>query len=100
MSVAGTWDIRIRTPLGEQTGKLTVTPDSSGGFTGRVHGGPGSMDIAGRVEGHRLVWQMTVDKPMTMNLDCHATIEGDTLTGGLKAGIFGTMPVTGSRALD
>jgi hypothetical protein len=98
VSVAGTWDITIRTPLGEQKGKLTVTPDGAGGFTGRVWGGPGEMAIAGNVDGDRLTWRMTMDKPMPMKLDCHALVEGDTLTGGLKAGIFGTMPVTGTRS--
>ena len=36
--------------------------------------------------------------PMPMMLECDATIDGDTLTGGVKAGMFGTSPMTGTRA--
>ena len=38
---------------------------------------------------------MTV--PMPMTLDCKATVEGDTLTGTVGAGAFGSFPLTGTR---
>jgi hypothetical protein len=38
---------------------------------------------------------MTV--PMPMTLDCEATIDGDTLTGTVGAGAFGSFPMSGTR---
>jgi hypothetical protein len=39
--------------------------------------------------------KMTV--PMPMTLEGEATVDGDTITGGVKAGAFGTFPMTGTR---
>ena len=38
---------------------------------------------------------MTV--PMPMTLEGEATIDGDALTGSVKAGAFGTFPMSGTR---
>lgn len=98
MSAAGNWDIRIKTPIGDQAARVTVAPDHVGGFTGTVSGDPGSLDIAGKIDGNRLTWQMKTTKPMPLDLDCEAEVTGDTLAGSVKAGMFGTMPLTGTRA--
>jgi len=98
MSVFGAWDIRISTPLGEQVGKLDIAPAGQDGFTGRVHGGPGEMAIAGQVECDRLIWRMSLPKPVAMDLDCEARADGDRLAGTLKAGFFGGFKLTGTRA--
>jgi hypothetical protein len=98
MSVAGTWDISIKTPIGDQKARVVVAPDHLGGFTGTVSGDPGSLDIVGKIEGDRLNWKMKTTKPMPLDLDCQAQVSGDALTGSVKAGIFGTMPLTGTRA--
>lgn len=97
MSVAGTWDIRIKTPIGDQTARVTVQPDHVGGFNGQVTGGPGSLDITGKIAGNRLTWKMKTTKPMPLDLDCQADVDGDALNGTVKAGIFGSMPLTGTR---
>lgn len=97
MSVAGTWDIRIKTPIGDQKAQVTVVPDHMGGFTGQVSGDPGALDITGKIQGERLTWKMKTKKPMPLDLDCHADVSGDTMTGGVKAGFFGTMGLTGTR---
>ena len=38
---------------------------------------------------------MTV--PMPMTLDCEATVNGDTLSGTVGAGAFGSFPLSGTR---
>lgn len=98
MNVAGTWDIRIKTPIGDQTARVTVVPDHIGGFTGQVSGQPGTLDITGKIDGDRLTWKMKTTKPMPLDLDCEAIAEGDTLSGTVKAGIFGKMALSGNRA--
>jgi hypothetical protein len=99
MSVAGTYDVVIKTPMGDQKGKLTVNP-SGDGFTGSVTSDMmGSMEIAGgKVSGNTITWSMDMKVPMPMTLEGEATVEGDTLTGAVKAGAFGSMALSGTRA--
>lgn len=98
MSVAGSYNCVTKTPMGDQTSTFTVTPDGDS-FTGNNIGQMGSMDVeAGKVEGNTLIWQMKMTTPMPITLDCKATIDGDTLTGTVTAGMFGTFPMEGTRA--
>ena len=65
----------------------------------RHSGGIGSRTIEdGVIDGDTLLWSMGISKPMPLSLTCRATIEGDALSGKVKAGIFGSFPISGSRA--
>ena len=97
MSVSGTYDVSIKTPMGDQQGKFTVNV-SGDTFTGDVSGPMGQMQVQdGKVEGNKLTWKMDMKVPMPMTLTCTATVDGDTLTGTINAGAFGSMPMTGTR---
>ena len=97
MSVAGTFEVSVKTPMGDQGGTFTVVVDGDS-FSGSLNGGMGSMDVAGgTVSGSTLSWKMDMKVPMPMTLDCTATVDGDTMTGDVKAGVFGSMPLTGKR---
>ncbi len=99
MSVAGTYDVTIKTPMGDQKGKLSVEV-SGDSFTGKVTSDMmGSMDIAGgKVAGNTLTWTMDMKVPMPMTLEGEATVDGDAITGAVKAGAFGSMALSGTRA--
>ncbi|SFG34743.1 hypothetical protein SAMN05518801_11834 [Novosphingobium sp. CF614] len=98
MSPGGTYDCVTKTPLGNQAGVLTVVPGEAGGFTGNIAGDLGSMEVIdGRISGNRLTWRMKMTMPMPMDLECTATVEGDAITGTVKAGMFGTMELKGTR---
>lgn len=98
MSVAGTWNTVVKSPMGDQSGTLTVMVDGDS-FTGQMAGGMGTMDIEeGKVAGSTLTWKMNMTVPMPMTLDCEATVDGDTITGAVNAGAFGAMPLSGTRA--
>ena len=98
MSVAGTYHVNVKTPMGDQGGTFTVVVDGDA-FTGSLAGGMGAMDVNnGKVDGNTLTWSMDMKVPMPMTLDCTATVDGDTITGDVKAGAFGSMPLSGSRA--
>ncbi|MDE2561473.1 MAG: hypothetical protein KGL48_04425 [Sphingomonadales bacterium] len=98
MSVSGTYDCVTKTPMGDQSSKFTVNADG-GSFTGQQAGQMGSMDVIdGKVDGNKLTWKMNMTVPMPMTLDCEATVDGDTITGTVKAGAFGAFPMTGTRA--
>ena len=98
MSVAGTYDVTTRTPMGDQKGTFTVVVDGSS-FTGTVTNPMGTMEVTdGKVNGNTLTWKMDMKVPMPMTLDCEATIDGDALTGKVIAGAFGSMALSGTRA--
>lgn len=98
MSVAGTYTCVTKTPMGEQQSTFTVNVDGDS-FTGQNVGAMGTMDVIdGKVSGNRLTWKMEMKVPMPMTLDCEATVDGDALTGSVKAGAFGSMAMSGTRA--
>ncbi|GHH16380.1 hypothetical protein E2E30_14060 [Sphingomonas sp. AAP5] len=97
-AVDGTWDTIVKSPLGDQKAVLTVKTDGTS-WTGSQNGAMGSVEITdGTVEGDTISWKMSIVVPMPMTLDCKATAEGDTLTGTVGAGAFGSFPMTGTRA--
>ena len=99
MSVAGTYDTVVKSPMGEQKGTFAVVPGDDGNtFTGSMAGGMGSMDVKdGKIDGDTLTWAMDMTVPMPMTLNCTANVNGDQLTGTVNAGAFGDMPLTGQR---
>ena len=97
MSVAGTYECITKTPMGDQKSDVTIVVDGDT-FTGTNVGAMGSMDLEnGKVDGNKLTWSMKMTVPMPMTLEGEATVDGDTLTGGVKAGAFGTFAMTGTR---
>ncbi|WP_188056159.1 MULTISPECIES: hypothetical protein [unclassified Sphingosinithalassobacter] len=96
-NVDGTWETVTKSPMGDQ--KATLTVNSSGDtFTGTFSGGMGTTDIKdGTVAGDTIKFKVDVTVPMPMTLDCEATVDGDTLSGTVKAGAFGSFPLTGVR---
>lgn len=95
--VDGSYDCVTKSPMGDQKSVFTVKSDGAS-FTGQNAGAMGSLDVEnGKVDGNKLTWTMNMKVPMPMTLDCDATIDGDTLTGTIKAGAFGSMAMTGTR---
>ena len=97
MSLAGTYECITKTPMGDQKSDVTISVDGDT-FTGSNVGAMGSMDLEdGKVDGNKLTWSMKMTVPMPMTLEGEAIIDGDALTGTVKAGAFGTFPMTGTR---
>ena len=96
-SVDGNYECVTKSPMGDQKSVFTVKSDGDS-FTGQNAGAMGALDVEnGKVDGNKLTWTMNMKVPMPMTLDCKATIDGDTLTGTIKAGAFGSMAMTGTR---
>jgi len=94
--VDGSWDCTVKSPLGDQ--KMTVTVKTEGStWSGKVSGAMGSSDVSGEVSGNTITWKQQMTVPMPMTLDCEATADGDTLTGTVAAGAFGSFPLNGKR---
>lgn len=97
MSVAGTYECVTKTPMGDQKSDLTINVDGDT-FTGTNAGAQGTLELEnGKVDGNKLTWTMKMTVPMPMTLEGEATVDGDTITGGVKAGAFGTFPLNGTR---
>jgi hypothetical protein len=98
MSVAGTYNVVTKTPMGDQNGTFTVSVDGDS-FTGSVNGPMGNMEVSdGKVSGNTLNWKMDMKVPMPMSLTCTATVDGDAITGEIDTGAFGKMAMNGTRA--
>ncbi len=98
-NVAGAWNTVVKSPLGEQQSVLTVNDNGDGTWSGTNSGAMGSLTCDnGKIDGNTLTWTMDMKVPMPMMLECDATVDGDTITGGVKAGMFGTSPLSGTRA--
>ncbi|MFD9324948.1 hypothetical protein [Streptomyces sp. NPDC060065] len=97
MSVEGTWDLSVSTPIGKI--KAVVELRRQGGvLTGTAHGAGEEVplgDVA--LDGDRLTWTQAITKPLRLNLAFAVTVEGDTLTGTSKAGRLPASKVTGRR---
>ena len=97
MSVDGSYDCITKSPMGDQKSVFTVTSDGDS-FSGQNAGAMGALDVEnGKVDGNKLTWTMNMKVPMPMTLECEAMIDGDTLTGTIKAGAFGSMARPGTR---
>jgi hypothetical protein len=97
MSVAGSYDCLLKTPMGDQKSIMTVTVDGDS-WTGSNVGAQGSLECKdGKVDGNTITWNMDLTVPMPMKLEGTATVDGDAITGSVKAGMFGSFPLTGTR---
>jgi hypothetical protein len=95
--VDGAYDCVTKTPMGDQPSVFTVV-SSGNAFHGTNAGPLGSLDVKdGQVDGNRLTWKMEMTVPMPMVLDAEAIVEGDTLTGTIQLGAFGSAAMTGTR---
>ena len=83
--------------MGDQKSDVTIVVDGDT-FTGTNIGAMGSMELEnGKVDGNTLTWSMKMTVPMPMTLEGTATVDGDSLTGSVKAGAFGSFPMSGTR---
>jgi hypothetical protein len=97
MSVAGSYECVVKSPMGDQKSVMTVNVDGDS-WSGTNAGAQGSLDCYdGKVDGNTLTWKMDMKVPMPMLLEGTATVDGDTISGSIKAGMFGSMALSGTR---
>ena len=98
MAVDGKWEITINSPLGAQKAILDLAT-SGDTLTGTQAAAQGSGPLEnGKVDGNNLAWSAKISSPMPMTLDFTGTVDGDKLSGSVKAGSFGSFPFTGNRS--
>jgi hypothetical protein len=98
MSVDGSWNITLKTPMGAQSATLVLTTDG-GTLSGQMQSPLGNIDLTdGTVDGGSLTWKAAMTSPMPMTLEFTATVDGDAIAGEAKLGAMGSAPFEGTRA--
>ncbi|MFD4632349.1 hypothetical protein ACFVYR_30630 [Streptomyces sp. NPDC058284] len=97
MSVEGTWNLSIPTPIGKIKAVVELR-EQDGILTGTAHGAGEDVPLSDiTLDGDRLTWKQAITKPMRLNLAFDVAVDGDTLQGTSKAGRLPSTKVTGER---
>ena len=97
MAIDGKWEITINSPMGAQKAQLDVK-EEGGALTGTQTAQGNTQALAnGKVDGDALSWSANITNPMPMTLDFTGTVDGDKISGSVKAGAFGSFPFTGAK---
>ena len=98
MSADGTWSITVNSPLGEQESTVELRSEGTA-LTGEQSGDGQSGPIYdGKVDGDRVSWKVDVTRPMSLTIHFEGSVDGDSISGSAKAGMFPKMKFSGSRA--
>ncbi|WP_269620580.1 hypothetical protein [Zhongshania sp. BJYM1] len=98
MSVEGSWDVVLNTPMGKQKGKMTVSVNGDE-LLGEIQSPMGNIPMKeGKLDGDKATWLCGVTKPISMNLEFDVLFEGDVFKGTVKVGPMGKNVVEGKRA--
>ncbi|ACU75200.1 conserved hypothetical protein [Catenulispora acidiphila DSM 44928] len=103
MSAAGTWNLTIDSPLGKQRASVTLTQSADNTWTGNsldLVSGEASACYNIEVNGEEVGWQQQITKPMKLKLTYKLKLDGDTLAGKVKAGLFPASKVVGERVSE
>ncbi len=97
MAIDGTYEITIKTPMGNQAGKLVIQTDGDI-LTGTSEGMMGVDEIQnGKVNGNEFEGMVETKSPMgPLKVTMKCKVEGDTLTGEATTP-FGPAPISGKR---
>ncbi|MCB2076551.1 MAG: PQQ-dependent dehydrogenase, methanol/ethanol family [Novosphingobium sp.] len=93
---AGTWNIVIQTPVGEQPATMTLKANGTK-LTGKVSAEQGDVDIAGSVVDGRARLSGEASMPMPITVEYDLGLTDGKLVGKNKNGPFGTFTVTGAK---
>ena len=98
MGIDGTWNLTLETPIGTQESTL-VAQTSGAVLTGTQSSPDGSQPIQdGAVDGDEASWSVSITSPMAMTLEFKGVVDGDSISGSVKLGMFGEAKFTGARA--
>ncbi len=99
MAVDGTWKLIVNTPMGAQESTLVLSSSGNTLTGNQMAPNGGSAPIEeGSVNGNDVSWQASIQRPMPMTLKFSGTVDGDTISGTVKLGMFGSAGFTGTRA--
>jgi hypothetical protein len=99
MAVDGTWNVTLKTPMGDRP--VTVTLNSDGNdLSGSFESPQGQQEFdGGTANGDEATWSTMFNGAMgEMQLDFVGTVDGDAIDGTVQFGAFGSGSFSGTRA--
>ncbi|MET8044718.1 hypothetical protein ABZU25_28100 [Micromonospora sp. NPDC005215] len=98
MSVEGKWQLTTDSPLGKQRLQLDLQTagDRVTGTVTNLDNGLTTEVLDGAVSGADLHWKMKMSK-FNVTLTFTTVVDKNTIAGTVKAGMFGSFPVSGVR---
>ena len=96
-SIAGTWQVLIKAPTGNQETELLIEQEGDKIFGVQRGQGTESPILDAQLQGNQLHWVNQVTKPFKLKVKFNGVIEGNVMTGKCKAGIMGSYPFTASK---
>jgi hypothetical protein len=99
MSVSGSWELVINSPMGKQQVAVEFEQDDDrlGGTLVNRGNGMRSEIFDGSVAGDQVCWKAKLQQ-LRLTLAFTTTVVEDTISGKVKAGVFGNFDVSGHRA--
>jgi len=96
MSFNGTWNIVMKTPMGDREGVLTLAQDGDA-LTGSMQSDGNALDVKeGSVADGRAKWKVDLTSPMPLTLEFDVAEADGNLDGTVQLGMFGSSSVSGT----
>jgi hypothetical protein len=96
MAIDGKWEITINSPMGAQKAQLDLKSDGAS-LSGTQNAQGSTQPVNGKVDGNKLSWSANITSPMPLTLEFAGNVEGDKISGSVKAGAFGSFPFSGGK---
>jgi hypothetical protein len=98
--MAGNWNLMVNSPMGLQHMRLALRHerDQLVGTVTNNAAGVTSEIFDARLDGDQLSWKFKTQFKLTLSFT--TTVQGETMTGRVKAGMFGSFDVTGEAESD
>lgn len=98
MAIDGKWNTVVKSPMGDQKSVVTFKQDGNT-LTGSGEAQGNTTQLQdGKIDGNAVSWKIAITSPMPMTLEFTGTLDGDAMSGQVKAGAFGSFPWSGTRA--
>ena len=98
MAADGNWNLVISTPMGERQASLSVKTEGTVLKGSQAAEGNSADIFDGRANGDAISWKVSITDPMPMTLEFSGTVQGNTLSGNVVLGAFGSSSFSGTRA--
>jgi len=97
VSVAGTWELTVESPMGSRTSDAVFTQDGET-LGGKMISQRGEAPLQGTIKGDAVAFNLTINaQGQDLTIDYAGKVAGDTMSGTVQFGSFGDGKWTGKR---